>query len=96
MHKHECKILKDLGGRALPPAVQATMEILIRRKFGLMTDKQWQMLCNLDSHIMEFKQSGKYNDIRLMAMGALNFSRTQDAYNIDFVEQMYTRVSASL
>ncbi|KAF2106672.1 hypothetical protein BDV96DRAFT_654462 [Lophiotrema nucula] len=91
-HKHECKALKPISDREIPKAVLATMEILIRRKHGLIPDEIWQMLCQLGSHIEDFKQNGKYGGIELMAMGTSQFSWTQDTFNKDFVAGMYARV----
>lgn len=92
MHKHECKLVQGLLSKEMPKAVQATMEILIRRKHGGIRNDQWQMLCSLDSHLEDFKKAGRYDDIQLMARGAHNFSGTLMNYNIDFVEEMYGRV----
>jgi hypothetical protein len=70
----------------------ATMEILIRRKYGLIPDNVWEMLCRLDSHIEDFKANGNYGGIELMALGTSHFSFTQNMFSKDFVADMYGRV----
>ncbi|KAF2187202.1 SET domain-containing protein [Zopfia rhizophila CBS 207.26] len=91
-HKHECKNLRPISNREIPKAVLAAMEILIRQKHGLIRDKDWEMLCRLDTHIDDFKRNGKYAEIELMAMGTSQFSWTQDTFSKDFVAGMYARV----
>jgi SET and MYND domain-containing protein len=76
----------------MPKAVLACMEILIRRKHGLISDEDWQKLCELPTHVDDFKQNGTYENIELMAMGAGQFSLTQSMFNKDFVAAMYMRV----
>lgn len=68
------------------------MEILVRRKHGLLDDQTWQLLCHLDSHIDDFKTNGNYGGIELMAMGTSQFSATQDTFSKDFVAAMYARI----
>jgi hypothetical protein len=68
------------------------MELLVRRKHGLITDDEWKLLCRLPSHVEMFKQNGSYGNIELMAMGASQFSLTQNMFNRDFVAAMYARV----
>lgn len=68
------------------------MEILIRRKHGLIDDQTWQLLCHLDSHVDDFKNNGNYGGIELMAMGTSQFSATQDTFTKDFVAAMYARI----
>jgi hypothetical protein len=92
-HKHECKTLKPLIGKGLPKAFLACMELLIRRKHGLISDEHWELLCRLPSHIDDFKQVEKYENIELMAMGASQWSLSQNMFNKDFVAAMYGRVS---
>lgn len=70
----------------------ACMELLTRRKHGLVTDNEWATLCQLQTHINDFKQNGSYANIELMAMGASQFSLTQSMFDKDFVEAMYARV----
>ncbi|ORY09409.1 hypothetical protein BCR34DRAFT_568355, partial [Clohesyomyces aquaticus] len=91
-HKHECKNLRAVADRDIPKAVMAAMEILIRRKNGLIPDHAWEMLLRLDSHIEDFKANGKYGGIELMALGTSQFSFTQDTFSKDFVAEMYGRV----
>ncbi|KAJ4345367.1 uncharacterized protein N0V89_011497 [Didymosphaeria variabile] len=91
-HKHECKNLKPVADRELPKAVLGCMEILVRRKHGLIDDQTWQLLCHLDSHIDDFKNNGNYGGIELMAMGTSQFSATQETFNKDFVAAMYARL----
>jgi hypothetical protein len=91
-HKHECKSLRSLTGKELPKAVLACMELLTRRKHGLIRDDEWAMLCELQTHIDDFRQNGAYENIELMAMGASQFSLTQNMFNKDFVAAMYARV----
>lgn len=69
------------------------MELLSRRKHGLIADEEWETLCRLKTHIEDFKQNGNYSNIELMAMGASQFSLTQSMFNKDFVAAMYGRVS---
>lgn len=92
-HKQECKLLKPMTGRDMPKAVLACMELLIRRKHGLISDEDWDMLCRLQPHIDDFKRNGNYSNMELMAMGASQFSLTQNMFNKDFVAAMYARVS---
>jgi hypothetical protein len=91
-HKHECKNLRPVSDKEIPKAVLATMELLVRRKHGLIPDKVWDMLLRLDTHTDDFKQNGKYGGIELMALGTTHMSWTQDAFNKDFVAEMYARV----
>ncbi|KAJ4296189.1 hypothetical protein N0V90_006233 [Kalmusia sp. IMI 367209] len=91
-HKHECKNLKSVADRELPKAVLGCMEILIRRKHGLIPDSVWQLLCQLESHIEDFKSNGNYGGIELMALGTSQFSATQDRFSKDFVAAMYARI----
>lgn len=85
-----------MSDKEIPKAVLATMELLIRRKHGLISDQDWQLLSRLDSHIDDFKQNGKYGGIELMAMGTSQFSFTQDTFSKDFVAAMYARVGTPL
>lgn len=94
-HKHECKTLKPMVGRHLPKAFLACVELLIRRKHNLISDEEWELLCRLPSHIDDFKRSGTYENIELMAMGAGQFSLSQDMFDKDFIAAMYGRVSCS-
>lgn len=89
-------MVQHLLSREMPKAVQATMEILIRRKHGGIPDGQWQMLCSLGSNLEDFKKAGRYDDIQLMARGAHSFSGTLLNYNIEFVEETYARVRMTL
>ncbi|KAF2733244.1 hypothetical protein EJ04DRAFT_275844 [Polyplosphaeria fusca] len=91
-HKHECKNFKSMAGKDTPNAVRATMEILVRRKFGLISDQAWQMLCSLPTHLEDYKASGKYEELQLMATGAGHFSGTNDTFPIEFITGMYGRV----
>ncbi|KAF2270406.1 SET domain-containing protein [Lojkania enalia] len=91
-HKHECKALKPISDKEIPKAVLAAMELLIRRKHGLIADSDWVLLCRLDTHIDDFKRNGKYGGIELMAMGTSQFSWTQDTFSKDFVAGMYARI----
>ncbi|KAF1842697.1 SET domain-containing protein [Cucurbitaria berberidis CBS 394.84] len=91
-HKHECKLLKPMAGKDMPKAVLACMELLIRRKHGLISDEDWELLCNLQPHVEDFKRNGNYGNMELMAMGASQFSLTQNMFNKDFVAAMYARV----
>ncbi|KAI0588654.1 set and mynd domain [Pyrenophora tritici-repentis] len=43
-HKHECKVLKPMAGRGLPKAFLACIELLTRRKHGLISDQDWEMV----------------------------------------------------
>lgn len=91
-HKHECKSLRSLVNKDLPKAVLACMELLTRRKHGLISDDEWTLVCQLQTHIDDFKRTGAYENIELMAMGASQFSLTQNMFNKDFVAHMYARV----
>ncbi|KAF1911545.1 hypothetical protein BDU57DRAFT_92613 [Ampelomyces quisqualis] len=91
-HKHECKSLRSLVNRDLPKAVLACMELLTRRKHGLISEDEWTLVCQLQTHIDDFKCTGTYENIELMAMGASQFSLTQDMFNKDFVAHMYARI----
>jgi hypothetical protein len=68
------------------------MEILTRRMHGLISDEEWSLVCQLQTHIDDFKQNGTYGNIELMAMGASQFSLTQNTFDKDFVAAMYARV----
>jgi hypothetical protein len=76
----------------LPKAVLACMELLTRRKHGLIHDDEWALLCQLPTHIDDFKKTEAWENIELMAMGASQFSLTQNMFNKDFVSAMYARV----
>ncbi|KAF2252989.1 SET domain-containing protein [Trematosphaeria pertusa] len=91
-HKHECKNLKPVSDKEIPKAVLACMDVLVRRKHGLILDRDWEMLCELDTHIDDFKRNGKYGGIELMALGTSQFSFTQDTFSKDFVAGMYARI----
>lgn len=91
-HKHECKNLKPHADKVLPKAVLGCMEILVRRKHGLIDDQTWQLLCHLNSHVDDFMANGNYGGIELMAMGTREFSATQDTFSKDFVVAMYARI----
>lgn len=82
-----------MADRDLPKAVLACMELLSRRKHGLIPDEDWNLLCRLQTHIDDFKANGSYANIELMAMGASQFSMTQTMFDKDFVAAMYARVS---
>ncbi|KAI4708948.1 hypothetical protein J4E89_006350 [Alternaria sp. Ai002NY15] len=94
-HKHECKMLKPTAGRPLPKALLACMELFIRRKHGLISDEEWELLCRLPSHIDDFKRNGTYENIELMAMGVGQFSSLQNLFDKDFVAAMYGRVMSN-
>ncbi|KAL1794958.1 hypothetical protein ACET3X_006774 [Alternaria dauci] len=94
-HKHECKILKPMVGRHLPKAFLACLEILVRRKHKLISDEDWELLCHLPSHIDDFKRNGTYANIELMAMGAGQFSLSQNMFDKDFVAAMYGRIMSN-
>jgi hypothetical protein len=53
------------------------------------------MLLSLPSHTEDFKANGNYSNIELMAMGASQFSLTQELFDKDFVAAMYARVGQS-
>ena len=72
------------------------MDLLIMKKYDIVPDEAWNMLLSLPSHIDDFKANGNYGNIELMAMGASQFSLTQDLFNRDFVAAMYARVSGSI
>lgn len=91
-HKHECKLIEPYADKEIPKAVLVCMELLVRRKHGLISGDDWETLCRLQSHIDDFKQNDSYGNIELMALGARQFSSTQDMFNRDFVAAMYARV----
>jgi hypothetical protein len=72
------------------------MELLTRRKHGFITDDEWTLLCQLPTHIDDFRKNKAYENIELMAMGASQFSLTQNMFNKDFVAAMYARVCPSI
>jgi hypothetical protein len=80
----------------MPKAVLACMELLTRRKHGLITDDEWTLLCQLPTHIDDFRKNKAYENIELMAMGTSQFSLTQNMFNKDFVAAMYARVCPSI
>ncbi|PVI03690.1 SET domain-containing protein [Periconia macrospinosa] len=94
-HKHECKNLKHISDRELPKAVLGCMELLVRKKYGLIPDEEWGALCRLDTHMEDFKRNGRYGGIELMALGTREFSFTQDTFDKDFVAAMYARILAN-
>lgn len=91
-HKYQCKIFKSLGDREIPKAVLACMDLLTMKKHNIIPEQAWEMLLSLPSHVDDFKASGNYSNIELMAMGASQFSVTQDLFDKDFVAAMYARV----
>ncbi|KAH7379242.1 hypothetical protein DE146DRAFT_706286 [Phaeosphaeria sp. MPI-PUGE-AT-0046c] len=91
-HKHQCKTLQQLAGKDIPKAVLGCMELLTRRKHGLIPDDDWGLVCGLQTHIDDFKRNGTYENIELMSMGASQFSLTQNIFNKDFVAAMYARI----
>ncbi|KAH3966701.1 hypothetical protein HBI24_215170 [Parastagonospora nodorum] len=91
-HKHECKSLRSLANNEIPKAVLACMELLTRRKHSLISDDEWSLVLQLQSHIDDFKKLPSWENIELMAMGASQFSLTQDMFNKDFVAAMYARI----
>ncbi|KAJ4383016.1 hypothetical protein N0V86_002243 [Didymella sp. IMI 355093] len=91
-HKYQCKIFKKLGDREIPKAVLACMDLLTMKKHGIVPEQAWNMLLSLPSHIDDFKANGNYGNIELMAMGASQFSFTQELFDKDFVAAMYARV----
>lgn len=66
------------------------------KKHDIVPDQAWNMLLSLPSHIDDFKSNGNYGNIELMAMGASQFSLTQDLFDKDFVAAMYARVSSHI
>ena len=84
-----------MAGRGLPKAFLASIELLTRRKHGLISNKDWELLCGLPSHIDDFKRNGTYQNIEMMAMGAEQFALSQNIFDKDFVAAMYGRVSGS-
>jgi hypothetical protein len=68
------------------------MDLLSMKKHGILPGEAWDMLCRLPSHVDDFKKNGNYGGIELMAMGASQFSVTQDVFDKDFVAAMYARV----
>ncbi|KAJ4992084.1 MYND finger [Stagonosporopsis vannaccii] len=91
-HKYQCKIFKKLGDREIPKAVLACMDLLTMKKHDIIPAQAWEMLLSLPPHIDDFKTNGNYGNIELMAMGASQFSLTQDLFDKDFVAAMYARV----
>ncbi|CAN9460434.1 unnamed protein product [Alternaria alternata] len=79
----------------LPKAFLACVELLIRRKHNLISDEEWELLCRLPSHIDDFKRSGTYENIELMAMGAGQFSLSQNMFDKDFIAAMYGRIMSN-
>ena len=69
------------------------MDLLTMKKHDIIPEQAWDMLLSLPSHIDDFKTNGNYGNIELMAMGASQFSVTQDLFDKDFVAAMYARVS---
>lgn len=63
------------------------------KKHDIVPEQAWNMLLSLPSHVEDFKANGNYNNIELMAMGASQFSLTQEIFDKDFVAAMYARVS---
>ena len=84
-----------MAGRGLPKAFLACIELLTRRKHGLISDQDWEMLCHLPSHVDDFKRNGTYGNIEMMAMGAPQFSLPPSMFDKDFIAAMYARVSQS-
>lgn len=63
------------------------------KKHDVVPEEAWNMLLSLPSHVDDFKANGNYGNIELMAMGASQFSLTQELFDKDFVAAMYARVS---
>lgn len=72
--------------------MQATMEILLRRKHGLVDDDHWGFLCEMEHHLEDFKKSGTYERIHWVGQGIRSFSGTLDMFDLQLVEEMYARV----
>jgi hypothetical protein len=68
------------------------MDLLTMKKHDIIPEQAWNMLLSLPSHIEDFKANGNYSNIELMAMGASQFSLTQELFDKDFVAAMYARV----
>jgi hypothetical protein len=69
------------------------MDLLRMKKHDIVPEQAWSMLLSLPSHVDDFKANGNYGNIELMAMGASQFSLTQELFDKDFVAAMYARVS---
>lgn len=63
------------------------------KKHDIVPEEAWDMLLSLPSHVDDFTANGNYGNIELMAMGASQFSLTQELFDKDFVAAMYARVS---
>lgn len=83
-----------MGDRELPKAVLACIDLLTMKKHNIVPEEAWNMLLSLPSHVDDFKANGNYGNIELMAMGASQFSFTQELFDRDFVAAMYARVSS--
>jgi SET and MYND domain-containing protein len=96
-HKFECKALKQEGliDRPMPKAVLATMEVLIRRKHGLLAEQEWGSFVFAQSHVEDFKETGQYAGIELMALGVGKFSGMEGSFDRAQVAAMYARVGRS-
>jgi hypothetical protein len=70
------------------------MDLLTMRKHDIIPEEAWNMLLSLPSHVDDFKANGNYGNIELMAMGASQFSLTQELFDKDSVAAMYARVSS--
>lgn len=71
----------------------ACMDLLTMKKHDIVPEEAWDMLLSLPSHVDDFTANGNYGNIELMAMGASQFSLTQELFDKDFVAAMYARVS---
>jgi SET and MYND domain-containing protein len=79
----------------MPKAVLATMEVLIRRKHGLLAEQEWGSFVFAQSHVEDFKETGQYAGIELMALGVGKFSGMEGSFDRAQVAAMYARVGRS-
>lgn len=94
-HKLECKVFDILRPRVLPITVRIIVQILLRRRSGLWSDKDWTELLKLRHNIESFRQmsgiTGTLEQIQLMARAAKEYTRSLE--DLGFIETLFARVN---
>lgn len=81
-----------MGDKEFPKAVLGCIELVMRKKNGLIADSSWHWLLKLDSHVDDFKRQGQYGNMELMAMGVRGFSGIGGDMTFDAVAALYARI----
>ncbi|KAF2196568.1 SET domain-containing protein [Delitschia confertaspora ATCC 74209] len=108
IHKLECKRLAG-AGRMFGPAMVATMEVLLLRRFGLMSDDTWEAVLRLESHFEDMRTGMKSDEMRRLGRNETDFedmlgkiaghtmllSDVYGTFSKEFVENMYSRITTN-